>query len=243
MTSTKTTIPFTGTPEQKAELEKVIADHKGTPGALMPVMQKAQDIYGYLPIEVQTMIAEGLGVSLEQVYGVSTFYAWFSLEPKGKHLIRVCLGTACYVKGSQDILDELTKLLGVTSGHTTPDGMFTLEAARCLGCCGLAPVMMIDDQIRRSRPPGRCKGIYGRGVAGCGYRFRLRQRHDERRPRLCGGSGAAPHGSQQPPGRTHRADAGHELHPLRSGQGARGGSGVACETKPHRRTVHRAYHV
>ena len=159
MTSTKTTIPFTGTAEQKAELEKVIADHKGKEGALMPVMQKAQDIYGYLPIEVQTMIAEGLGVSLELVYGVSTFYAWFSLEPKGKHLIRVCLGTACYVKGSQDILDELTKLLGVTSGHTTPDGMFTLEAARCLGCCGLAPVMMIDDQVYGRLVPADVKGI------------------------------------------------------------------------------------
>ena len=147
MTSTKTTIPFTGTAEQKAALEKVIADHKGKPGALMPVMQQAQDIYGYLPIEVQTMIAEGLGCSLEQVYGVSTFYAWFSLEPKGKHLIRVCLGTACYVKGSQDILDELVKLLGVTSGHTTPDGMFTLEAARCLGCCGLAPVLTVNEDV------------------------------------------------------------------------------------------------
>lgn len=159
MTSTKTTIPFTGTAAQKAALEKVIADHKGKPGALMPVMQQAQDIYGYLPIEVQTMIAEGLGCSLEQVYGVSTFYAWFSLEPKGKHLIRVCLGTACYVKGSQGILDELVKLLGVTSGHTTPDGMFTLEAARCLGCCGLAPVMMIDDQVYGRLVPADVKGI------------------------------------------------------------------------------------
>ena len=159
MTSTKTTIPFTGTAEQEAALKKVIEDHKGKPGALMPVMQKAQDIYGYLPIEVQTMIAEGLGVSLEQVYGVSTFYAWFSLEPKGKHLIRVCLGTACYVKGSQDILDELTKLLGVTSGHTTPDGMFTLEAARCLGCCGLAPVMTIDDDVFGRLVPADVKGI------------------------------------------------------------------------------------
>ena len=147
MTSTKTTIPFTGTAEQKAALEKVIADQKGKPGALMPVMQQAQEIYGYLPIEVQTMIAEGLGCSLEQVYGVSTFYAWFSLEPKGKHLIRLCLGTACYVKGSQDILDELEKVLGVGVGHTTPDGMFTLEAARCLGCCGLAPVAVVNGEV------------------------------------------------------------------------------------------------
>ena len=159
MTSTTTAIPFHGTAGQKAERQQAIADHKGKPGALMPVMQKAQDISGYLPIEVQTMIAEGLGCSLEQVYGVSTFYAWFSLEPKGKHLIRVCLGTACYVKGSQDILDEIVKILGVSAGHTTPDGMFTVEAARCLGCCGLAPVMMIDDQVYGRLVPADVKGI------------------------------------------------------------------------------------
>ena len=159
MTSTKTTIPFTGTAEQKAALDKVIADHKGLPGALMPVMQQAQEIYGYLPIEVQTMIAEGLGCSLEQVYGVSTFYAWFNLEPKGKHQVRVCLGTACYVKGSPDVLDELEKVLEVKAGHTTPDGIFTLEATRCLGCCGLAPVMMIDDQVYGRLVPADIKGI------------------------------------------------------------------------------------
>ena len=102
-----TEIPFTGTPEQEAKLKEVIAAHKGQDGAMMPVLQQAQEIYGYLPIEVQTMIAEGLGCSLEQVYGVATFYSWFSLEPKGKHLIRVCMGTACYVKGSADILAEL----------------------------------------------------------------------------------------------------------------------------------------
>ena len=154
-----TEIPFRGTAEQEAKLKEIIAAHKGQDGALMPVLQQAQDVYGYLPVEVQTMIADGLGISLEQVYGVSTFYAWFSLEPKGKHLIRVCLGTACYVKGSQDILDELVKLLGVSSGHTTPDGMFTLEAARCLGCCGLAPVMMIDDQVYGRLVPADVKGI------------------------------------------------------------------------------------
>ena len=159
MTSTKTTIPFTGTAEQKAELEKVIADHKGKEGALMPVMQKAQDIYGYLPIEVQTMIAEGLGVSLEQVYGVSTFYAWFSLEPKGKHLIRVCLGTACYVKGSKKVLEKVCEELDTPVGKTSADGLFTIRDTRCLGCCALAPVMMINDDVYGELTPDKIPDI------------------------------------------------------------------------------------
>lgn len=159
MNNPKTSIPFEDTPEKRAKLQEVIEAHKGTPGALMPVMQQAQDIYGYLPVEVQTAIAEGLGCSLEQVYGVSTFYAWFNLEPKGKHLIRVCMGTACYVKGSQAVLDELAKQLKIEPGHTTPDGKFTLEATRCLGCCGLAPVITIDDQVYGRLTPAEVAGI------------------------------------------------------------------------------------
>ena len=159
MTNKITEIPFRGTPEQEAKLKEVIAQHKGQPDAMMPVLQKAQEIYGYLPIEVQTIVAEGLGVSLEQVYGVSTFYSWFTLEPKGEHLIRVCLGTACYVKGSADILAELERQLGIKAGHTTPDGKFTLEATRCLGCCGLAPVMTIDDDVFGRLIPADVKGI------------------------------------------------------------------------------------
>ncbi|MBQ4416342.1 MAG: NADH-quinone oxidoreductase subunit NuoE [Clostridia bacterium] len=159
MQNTITEIPFRGTPEQEAKLKEIIAAHKGQDGALMPVLQQAQDVYGYLPIEVQTMIADGLGVSLEQVYGVSTFYSWFNLEPKGEHLIRVCLGTACYVKGSADILAELEKQLNVNAGHTTPDGKFTLEATRCLGCCGLAPVFTIDDDVFGRLTPSDVKGI------------------------------------------------------------------------------------
>ncbi|MBR4906654.1 MAG: NADH-quinone oxidoreductase subunit NuoE [Clostridia bacterium] len=159
MTNKITEIPFRGTPEQEAKLKEIIAQHKGQPDAMMPVLQKAQEIYGYLPIEVQTMVAEGLGVSLEQVYGVSTFYSWFTLEPKGEHLIRVCLGTACYVKGSADILAELERQLGIKAGHTTPDGKFTLEATRCLGCCGLAPVMTIDDDVFGRLIPADVKGI------------------------------------------------------------------------------------
>ena len=159
MTNKITEIPFRGTPEQEAKLKEIIAEHKGQPDAMMPVLQKAQEIYGYLPIEVQTIVAEGLGVSLEQVYGVSTFYSWFTLEPKGEHLIRVCLGTACYVKGSADILAELERQLGIKAGHTTPDGKFTLEATRCLGCCGLAPVMTIDDDVFGRLIPADVKGI------------------------------------------------------------------------------------
>ena len=154
-----TTVAFNGTAEQEEKLLAVIAKYRDTEGAMMPILQEAQEIYGYLPIEVQTMVAEGLGVSLEQVYGVSTFYSWFTLEPKGEHLIRVCLGTACYVKGSADILAELERQLGIKAGHTTNDGKFTLEATRCLGCCGLAPVMTIDDDVFGRLVPADVKGI------------------------------------------------------------------------------------
>ncbi len=147
MAKQKTVVPFHGTPEQEQQLREVIDAHRNIQGALMPVLQKAQDIYGYLPIEVQTIIAEELGLSLEQVYQVVTFYSQFALNPTGKYRIAVCLGTACYVKGSQNILDELEKQLGIKAGGSTSDGLFTLEATRCLGCCGLAPVMMVNDEV------------------------------------------------------------------------------------------------
>lgn len=147
MAKQKTVVPFQGTPEQEQKLREVIASYRDTQGALMPVLQKAQDIYGYLPIEVQTIIAEELGLSLEQVYQVVTFYSQFALNPTGKYRIAICLGTACYVKGSQNILDELEKQLGIKAGGSTADGLFTLEATRCLGCCGLAPVMMVNDEV------------------------------------------------------------------------------------------------
>lgn len=133
--------------EQYEALRAVIAEHKGEQGALMPVLQSAQNIFGYVPEEVQRFIAEGLGVTLSEVYGVATFYSQFSLEPNGEHVIGVCLGTACYVKGSQKVLDRLAEELGVEVGKTTKDGKFTLNATRCLGACGLAPVMMIGDEV------------------------------------------------------------------------------------------------
>ncbi len=143
----KAAVPFNGTKEQEAELLAIIAELKDTRGALMPVMQKAQDIYGYLPIEVQTMIAEGLNVPLEKVYGVATFYSQFSLDPKGKYRISVCLGTACYVKGAGEIYEKLQEKLGIGDGGCTPDGKFSLEACRCIGACGLAPVLTVNEDV------------------------------------------------------------------------------------------------
>ena len=138
---------FKGTKEQETELRKVIEEHKDQEGAVLPVLQKAQAIYGYLPQEVQMMIAEGLGVPLENVYGVSTFYSQFSLTPKGKYNFSVCLGTACYVKGSSQILDKLTQILKIGSDECTPDGQFSISECRCVGACGLAPVMMVNDEV------------------------------------------------------------------------------------------------
>ncbi len=144
---TKPDIPFKGTNAQEIELREFIDTEKSQPGALMPVLQKAQEIYGYLPIEVQGIVAEGLGLSLSEVYGVATFYSQFSLNPKGEHRISVCLGTACYVKGADKILEGIEKRLGIKCGECTSDGVFSLDSCRCVGACGLAPVMMIDDDV------------------------------------------------------------------------------------------------
>ena len=141
------TLPFNGTAEQEAELKKVIDENKHDKSNLMVVMQKAQDIYGYLPLEVQNMIAEGMDVSTEKVYGVATFYAQFSLSPKGKYNISVCLGTACYVKGAGDLFDKLSERLGIGADECTADGKFSLTACRCIGACGLAPVLTVNEDV------------------------------------------------------------------------------------------------
>ena len=141
----KTQVPFSGTLAQELQLKEVIAAHKEQPGCLMPVLQQAQEIYGYLPIEVQAIVAEGLGISLSEVYGVATFYSQFRLNPKGIYRISICLGTACYVKGAAKILEAVERKLGIQVGECTPDGLFSLESCRCVGACGLAPVMMIND--------------------------------------------------------------------------------------------------
>jgi NADH-quinone oxidoreductase subunit E/NADP-reducing hydrogenase subunit HndA len=147
MPNKKTLVPFRGTEEQEKKLREVIARHKGELGATMPVMQEAQDIYGYLPEEVQIMIAEGLGIPLTEVYGISSFYAQFTHNPKGEIQISVCLGTACYVKGSGDVLDRVIKKVGCKAGEITPDGKFSVDATRCVGACGLAPVMIVNGDV------------------------------------------------------------------------------------------------
>lgn len=138
---------FKGTAEQEKQLRDFIAAHKHIPGALMPVLQEAQGIYGYLPQEVQQIIADGLDISMSEVYGVATFYSQFSLTPKGKYKISVCLGTACYVKGADKVLEKIEEILGIKSGECTPDGLFSIDACRCVGACGLAPVVMINDDV------------------------------------------------------------------------------------------------
>lgn len=148
-----------GTAEQLQKLQAVIAEAKDTPGCLMHILQEAQGIYGFLPIEVQKVIAEGLGISLSEVYGVVTFYSQFSLTPKGKNRISICLGTACYVKGSDKILEEIEKQLGIKCGECTKDGLFSIDSCRCVGACGLAPVMMIGDEVYGKLTPDKVKGI------------------------------------------------------------------------------------
>ena len=140
-------LPFHDTPEQAQKLDAVIEKLKGTQGAVMPALHEAQDIYGYLPMEVQQMIADGMGVPLEKVYGVATFYAQFALSPKGVYNISVCLGTACYVKGSGDVFNRLSELLGIGADECTEDGKFSLTACRCIGACGLAPVLTVNDEV------------------------------------------------------------------------------------------------
>lgn len=154
-----TSVPFSGTPEQKAALDALIAEHKNEKGALMPVLQKAQDIYGYLPPEVQKEIANGLGVSLSEVFGVVTFYSQFLLNPKGEFPISICLGTACYVKGSGRLMDKMQELLGIESGSLTTDRKFSLDATRCIGACGLAPVLTIGEDVYGRLEPSMLEGI------------------------------------------------------------------------------------
>ncbi len=147
MSEQKKLPPFGGTPEQQQQLEEFIAKTKEMRGALMPILQEAQAIYGYLPIEVQRMIAAGLGISLEDVYKVATFYSQFSLYPKGQYKISVCLGTACYVKGAGEVYERLKERLGIDGGECTPDGVFSLDACRCIGACGLAPVLTVNEEV------------------------------------------------------------------------------------------------
>ncbi|CCY07855.1 MAG: NAD(P)H-dependent oxidoreductase subunit E [Coprobacillus sp.] len=143
--------------EQVAELKKRISDHKQKPGPLMPTLHDAQSIFGCIPLEVQKIISEELGESIAKINGVVTFYSRFSIEPTGKHVINVCLGTACYVRGAQLVLDEFANALKIKPGETTEDGEFTLGATRCIGACGLAPVFTIDGHVYGSATPNMAK--------------------------------------------------------------------------------------
>jgi len=145
--------------EREVGLKQIIDKYKDTQGALIPVLHEAQELYGYLPMNVQKIISEGLNVPLAEIYGVVTFYTQFSLEPKGKYNIQLCMGTACYVKGAGIILEKLKEKLGVEVGKCTDDGKFSLEACRCIGACGLAPVMMINSDVYGRLTPDEIEGI------------------------------------------------------------------------------------
>ncbi|MBQ6529073.1 MAG: NADH-quinone oxidoreductase subunit NuoE, partial [Clostridia bacterium] len=145
--------------EKFEQLNQVIEELKDQPGALMPILQHAQNIFGCVSMDVQKVIADALGVTLSEVYGVATFYSQFKLKPSGKYVVSVCLGTACYVKGSQKVLEKLSEELKIPVGDTTDDGLFTLSATRCLGACGLAPVMTINDEVYGRLTPDQIPAI------------------------------------------------------------------------------------
>jgi NADH-quinone oxidoreductase subunit E len=138
-------LPSFITQEMITALDQVIAEHKGKPGSLIPALQRAQEICGYLPAEIQRRVAEGLEISASMVYGVVSFYSFFTMTPRGKHVIRVCLGTACFVKRAEEIMEKLGTELKIGVGEVTPDRKFSLEGVRCLGACGLAPVAVVGE--------------------------------------------------------------------------------------------------
>ncbi|MEN6507363.1 MAG: NAD(P)H-dependent oxidoreductase subunit E [Smithella sp.] len=147
------------TPEQVAKLNSIIEKHKGKPGGLIPVLEEAQVCLEYLPVSVQKKIAAGLNLPLSRVYGVVTFYSFFTMTPRGKYTVRVCLGTACYVRGGKALSETLEKQFGIKEGETTADRMFTLESVRCLGACGLGPVIVVGEDVHGRVKPGKVKEI------------------------------------------------------------------------------------
>lgn len=145
--------------EQLAQVDDIIIRHKGKPGALIPVLEQTQEVLGYLPIPVQMLVANGLNIPIANVYGVVTFYSFFTMVPRGRHNIRVCLGTACYVRGGQKLLERIEELLGIEPGGCTEDRRFSLETVRCLGACGLAPVIVVDNDTHGQMKPTKLEGV------------------------------------------------------------------------------------
>jgi NADH:ubiquinone oxidoreductase subunit E len=147
------------TAEQVAKLDAIIAKHRGKPGGLIPVLEEAQVALEYLPISVQKKVAKGLNLPFSRVYGVVTFYSFFTMKPRGRHTVRVCLGTACYVRGGKALAEALRKEFGIVEGETTPDRRFTFESVRCLGACGLGPVVVVDEEVHGRMKPSKLKDV------------------------------------------------------------------------------------
>lgn len=141
------------------QIQTTIDETRGQAGALIPVLQQAQGLIGYLPVPVLQSIARDMKVSLSTVYGVTSFYSFFTMIPRGKYVVSICMGTCCYVRGGERILNTLQKELGIDPGETTRDGLFSLEMVRCLGCCGLAPVVAIEDAVYRRMTPTKMKEV------------------------------------------------------------------------------------
>jgi NADH:ubiquinone oxidoreductase subunit E len=150
--------------EKLARIGEVVEAFRDKPGSLIQILHLAQGIYGYLPIHVQRIVAEKLGIPVSEVWGVTTFYSFFSTKPRGEYSIRVCMGTACYVRGGMEIVKRLSQTLGVGVGETTPDGKFTLEVMRCIGACGLAPALLVNDRVVRQVNPDKLNRV----LALCG---------------------------------------------------------------------------
>jgi NADH:ubiquinone oxidoreductase subunit E len=143
------------------QISRIVEANSGRVGAPIRVLQQAQNLIGYLPSEALNAVSGEMRIPLSQLYGITSFYSFFSMVPKGKYVIQVCLGTSCYVKGGQKILDTLKKDFGLESGGTTPDGKFSLQTVRCIGCCGLSPVMAIKEDVHRKVKPSQVKAVLG----------------------------------------------------------------------------------
>lgn len=159
MPNCKTMVPYAGTPEQENRLREFLKKHKDQPGAVMPVLQETQKIFGYLPEEALIIAAEELDIPLADLYSVASFYTQFSFNPKGVHQVSVCLGTACYVKGASEVLEAVEKRLGIHAGGITRDGRFSLDTTRCIGACGLAPVMTVGNDVYGRMTPDKVDSI------------------------------------------------------------------------------------